>query len=75
MAKYPPRTCRDCGHARWVWSAQRYQPEGELRIIVQHPGVCGAPAELETAAGAGSLRVQLRAMQPHERCVGWQERL
>ena len=30
MAKYPPRTCRDCGWAAWTWSDKVY-PEGRRR--------------------------------------------
>ena len=67
MAKYPPRTCRDCGWAAWTWSDKPYS-EGKRRIIVQQPGTCLAPS---SRAGDGQRKQPLRAMSPFDNCPSW----
>jgi hypothetical protein len=67
MAKYPPRTCRDCGWAAWTWSDKVY-PEGKRRIIVQQPGTCSAPS---SRAGEGQQKRSLRAQEPFTDCAAW----
>ncbi|WP_226019310.1 hypothetical protein [Novosphingobium sp. FKTRR1] len=67
MAKYPPRTCRACGAADWVWSDKTY-PEGKPRIIVQQPGSCRSEDPSRKAASAE----RLKAMEPYRDCAAWE---
>lgn len=68
--KYPSQTCRDCGHASWVWSAKLY-PEGKKRIVVQEPGYCRATSESDPRAGSGAGRLNLDARAPFSDCIAW----
>lgn len=68
--KYSSQTCRDCGHASWVWSAKLY-PEGKKRIVVQEPGYCRATSESNPRAGPEGARVSLDARAPFCDCAAW----
>ena len=66
MAKYPPKTCRDCGFANWTWSDKAYR-EGKSRIIVQKPGHCRS----EDTAKRAATSERLWAQAPYAECPAW----
>jgi hypothetical protein len=67
--KYPEQSCRNCSHAEWTWSQNRY-PEGRRRIIIQERGRCRAEGSRATDRGSQD---RLDAMEPFTNCVKWTE--